>query len=291
MMKATNKGKRNFFIKKYINVYLIIGFVILVPLILVTFFADKIAPYDPTTVFSGEYLMGLSNKHIMGTDSLGMDIFSRVMYAPRIDLIIGILATSLGTIIGVPLGLFVGYFESRKGINGKISLVLIRILDVIQAFPVFILGLAIVAVTGQKVINVIYVLGFIWIPVFARLVRVETLRTRDKLFVLQERAIGQKNSVIIFKHILPNAISPAITQISTSIAASILLTAGLSFVGAGVRMPHPELGLMISIGSGNMITGQWWPTVFPGIILAILVFGLSMIGEGITISIDPRNWK
>lgn len=291
MMKTANKEKRSFFIKKYINVYLIVGLMILIPLILMTLFARYISPYNPTAVFTGEYRVAPSRMHIMGTDSLGMDVFCRFLYAPQIDLIIGITATFLGFIIGVPLGLFVGFFESRKGINSIISLVLMRIMDVIQAFPLFILGLAIVAVTGQKVINVIYVLGFIWIPVFSRLSRAEVLRIRDSMFVLQERVIGQKNSVIIFKHIMPNAISPAITQVSTCIAGSILLTAGLSFVGAGVRMPQPELGLMISIGASNMITGQWWPAFFPGVLLCLLVFGLSMVGEGVIISIDPRNWR
>lgn len=277
--------------KKYFNINVIIGLCILIPILLLTLFAPEISSIEPTMVFTGEYNQAPSSIHIMGTDSLGMDVFTRLLYAPRIDLLIGVVATFIGFIVGVPLGLFVGYFESKKGINGVLSTVIVRFLDVIQAFPVFILGLAVVAVTGQKVINVMYVLGFIWIPVFTRLVRTEVLRVRENLFVVQERAIGQPNRVIIFKHILPNAISPAITQVSTCIASSILLTAGLSFVGAGVRMPQPELGLMISIGAGGMITGQWWPVVYPGAVLCLLVFGLSMLGEGIAVSIDPRNWR
>jgi peptide/nickel transport system permease protein len=291
-MKKTKIALRNLSsIRQYMNMYLIIGLSILGPIIICTLLAPLLAPYDPGTVFPGKYLKAPDSAHYFGTDSLGMDVFSRVLYAPRIDLVIGVTSSFLGFVIGVPLGLFVGYFESRKGVNSIISLVVIRIMDVIQAFPVFILGLAIVAVTGQKVINVIYVLGFIWIPIFVRLVRTEVLRLRDHLFVLQEQVIGQQNKAIIFKHILPNAISPAITQVSTCIASSILLTAGLSFVGAGVRMPLPELGLMISIGAGSMITGQWWPVVFPGLVLCLLVFGLSMVGEGISIIIDPRNWR
>ena len=278
-------------LKKYINTNVVIGLCILIPIIVITVLAPVLSKSNPTAVFNGQYNMAPNKEHWMGTDSLGMDVFTRLLYAPRIDLLIGIVATLIGFLIGVPLGLFVGYFESRKGIKAAISMVLVRILDVIQAFPVFILGLAVVAVTGQNVINVIYVLGFIWIPVFARLVRTEVLRVRDNLFVVQEQAVGQKNSVIIFKHILPNAISPAITQISTCIGSSILLTAGLSFVGAGVRMPQPELGLMISIGASGMITGQWWPVLYPGIVLCLLVFGLSMLGEGVATSIDPRNWR
>ena len=278
-------------LKKYINANIVIGLCILLPMAAVTLLAPAISKIDPTAVFTGAYNQAPGQGHLLGTDSLGMDVFTRLLYAPRIDLLIGVAATLLGFIVGVPMGLFVGYFESKRGVNSVISTVLIRILDVIQAFPVFILGLAVVAVTGQNVINVIYVLGFIWIPVFCRLVRTEVLRVRDNLFVTQERVIGQKNSVILFKHILPNAISPAITQVSTCIASSILLTAGLSFVGAGVRMPQPELGLMISIGAGGMITGQWWPVVYPGAVLCLLVFGLSMLGEGISVSIDPRNWR
>lgn len=276
---------------KHFNINLVVGLCILIPLFMITILAPYIAPFSPTDVFTGSYNVPPGSKFIMGTDSLGMDVFSRLLYAPRIDLIIGIFATLIGALIGVPLGLFIGYYESKKGINGKISLFTIRVLDVVQAFPVFILGLAIVAITGQKVINVIYVLGFIWIPVFSRLVRTEVLRLRNHLFITQQIVIGNKNRTIIYKHIFPNAISPAITQISTSVASSILLAAGLSFVGAGVNMPHPELGLMISIGASGMITGHWWPVVFPGIVLGLLVFGLAMLGEGIVLIIDPRNRK
>lgn len=278
-------------IKRYSNIYLVIGICVLLPIIVITALAPVIAPHSPTAVFSSFYNQKPSQRFIMGTDSLGMDVFSRLLYAPRIDLIIGVFSTLIGVIIGIPLGLFIGYYESKKGINSFIALILIRVLDVIQAFPVFILGLAIVAITGQKIINVIYVLGFIWIPVFTRLVRTEVLRIRNNLFIMQEIVIGNKNSYIIFKHILPNASASAITQISTSVASSILLAAGLSFVGAGVNMPHPELGLMISIGASGMITGHWWPVVFPGIALCLLVFGLAMLGEGIIILIDPRKRK
>ena len=278
-------------LRRYVNIYLVIGFAILIPILIVTIFAEHFAPYSPTYVFAGEYLQQPSAVHLLGTDSIGMDVFSRLLYAPRTDIMIGVSASLLGFAVGVPLGLYIGYYESRRGINGMISTALMRVLDVIQAFPVFILGLSIVAITGQKVTNVMFVLAFIWVPVFARLVRTDVLRLRENLFVMQEQAIGQKNSVIMFKHILPNAISSSITQISTCMAASILLTAGLSFVGAGVRMPQPELGLMISVGSGNMITGQWWPALFPGLVLCFIVFSLSMIGEGTTIIIDPRNWR
>lgn len=276
---------------KWMNANIIVGLVILVPLIMAAVLAPIIAPHSPTMVFSGRYNSVPGSEHIMGTDSLGMDVFSRLLYAPRIDLLIGILATALGMLAGVPLGLYVGYYESKGGINGVISMLVIRVLDVIQAFPAFILGLAVVAITGNNVTNVIYVLGFIWIPVFCRLVRTEVLRLRDSLFVMQERVIGQKDIYIIFKHIFPNAISPAITQASTCVGSSILLTAGLSFVGAGVNMPLPELGLMISIGSRGMITGKWWPVVFPGVVLCLLVFGLSMLGEGVGRVLDPRNWR
>lgn len=276
---------------KWINANIIVGLAILVPLVAVTLLAPVIAPYSPTEVFAGRYNKPPSREHFMGTDSLGMDVFSRLLFAPRIDLLIGVLATALGMLIGVPLGLYVGYYESRGGINGIISMLVIRIMDVIQAFPAFILGLAVVAITGNNVNNVIYVLGFIWVPVFCRLVRTEVLRFRDSLFVMQERVIGLKDTSIIFKHIFPNAVSPAITQASTCIGSSILLTAGLSFVGAGVNMPLPELGLMISIGSSGMMIGRWWPVVFPGIVLCLLVFGLSMLGDGVGSSIDPRNWR
>jgi len=283
---------KNPMLKRFIsNSSVIIGGCIILPIILLAALAPVIAPHSPNQTFNGEYLVPPSKNHLFGTDTFGMDIFSRVLYAPRTDLMIAFFATLLGMICGVPLGLYVGFYENNKGIAGIFSLITMRIMDVIQAFPVFILGLAIVTATGQQISNVIYVLAFLWIPVFTRLIRTEVLSIRENLFIEQAKAIGNTDSKILFKHVLPNAVSPAITQVSVCIAASILLTAGLSFVGAGVRMPIPELGLMISVGAKNMITGQWWPSVFPGIILCVTIFGLSMLGEGISETLDPRNWR
>lgn len=273
------------------NSSMIIGIFIVVPIVVLAILAPVIAPHNPNQTFDGEYLLPPSKSHFFGTDNFGMDIFSRVLYAPRTDLMIAFFATLIGMIFGIPLGLYVGYYENNKSISGIMSIIIMRIMDVIQAFPVFILGLAIVTATGQKISNVIYVLAFLWTPVFTRLVRTEVLSVRENLYIEQAKAVGNTDSKILFKHVLPNVISPAITQISVCIAASILLTAGLSFVGAGVRMPTPELGLMISVGAKNMVTGQWWPSVFPGVVLCITIFGLSMLGEGISETLDPRNWR
>ncbi len=273
------------------NRNLIVGLSIIFPLVIMTLFAPLLATHDPQATNPGAYLVPPGEAHLLGTDSLGLDVFSRLLYAPRIDLTIAFLATALGLLSGVPLGLYVGYFAGVKGIHNAVSSIIMRIMDVIQAFPVFVLGLALVSATGQNISNVIYVLAFLWVPIYTRLIRAEVLSVREHLYIEQARAVGNTTSKIIFKHILPNVISPAITQTSVIVAASILLTAGLSFVGAGVRMPTPEWGLMISVGAKNMITGHWWPSFFPGLFLCLTIYGLSVLGEGLATVLDPRNWK
>jgi peptide/nickel transport system permease protein len=233
-----------------------------------------IAPYDPQTAFPGQQLLPPSFTHLMGTDNNGMDVFSRVIASPRTDLTIAILGTLGAIAAGIPLGLIAGYYR------GLVAEILMRLSDIVQSFPVFILGMALVVVTGQEIKNVVYVVAAINCPIYVRLVRSQVLFLRERPFVEAARAIGGQDGWIIREHILPNAVGPVVANASVTIGWAILLTAGLSFIGAGVRVPTPEWGSMIAVGAKNIYTGEWWPSVFPGIALAFTVLGFALLGEG-----------
>jgi peptide/nickel transport system permease protein len=218
-----------------------------------------------------------------------MDILSRLMWAPRIDLGIAVTSTFLAMVVGVPTGAFTGYFVGRAPLPSIISNAIMRIVDVSLAFPVFVAALALVAVLGPRTINVIIAMAFVNTPVFIWLTRSEVLTTRERAFVEAARCGGNSEFRIAFRHVLPNSLAAPLTQLSVVLGFSILLTAGLSFVGAGVRIPTPEWGLMVSQGASTMIAGQWWPGVFPGLALAIAVLGFGLCGDALRIYLDPRR--
>lgn len=239
-----------------------------------------IAPYDARTALPGEPLLSPSLDHLMGTDANGMDIFSRVIVSPQTDLTIAILGTLGAILAGIPLGLIAGYYR------GFVAESLMRLSDIVQSFPVFILAMALVVVTGQEIKNVIYVVAVVNCPIYIRLVRSQVLFLRERTFIEAARALGGRDRWIIREHILPNAIGPVLANASVTIGWAILLTAGLSFIGAGVRVPTPEWGSMIAVGAQNIYTGQWWPSVFPGLALALTVLGFSLLGEGLVAVAD-----
>jgi peptide/nickel transport system permease protein len=234
-----------------------------------------IAPFDPEAAIPGNQLRPPGARHIMGTDSNGMDVFSRVIASPRTDLTIAILGTLGAIALGVPLGLIAGYYR------GVLSELLMRVSDIVQSFPVFLLGMALVVVTGQEIKNVIYVVAAINCPIYVRLVRSQVLFLRERPFIEAARVLGGRDRWLIREHILPNAIGPVIANASITIGWAILLTAGLSFIGAGVRVPTPEWGSMIAVGAKNVYTGEWWPSVFPGAALALTVLGFALLGEAL----------
>jgi len=232
-----------------------------------------VAPFDPTTAIPGDQLQPPSFRHLMGTDGNGMDVFSRVIASPRTDLTIAIFGTLGAIVIGIPLGLLAGYYR------GFASELLMRVSDIVQSFPVFILGMALVVVTGQEIKNVVYVVAIVNFPIYVRLVRGQVLFLRERPFIEAARALGARDRWLIREHIFPNAIGPVVANASITIGWAILLTAGLSFIGAGVRVPTPEWGSMIAVGAKNVYTGEWWPSVFPGIALAVTVLGFALLGE------------
>jgi peptide/nickel transport system permease protein len=262
---------------------LIIGLTFLALQFVAIVFAPWIAPYSPENADPLNALQEPSVVHLFGTDVSGMDIFSRVIFATRINLLISVTAVAIAFAIGVPIGLAIGYYK------GWISSLAMRVFDFIQSFPVFVLGMVLVSVMGQEIWNVAIVLAVLFTPVFARLIRAEVLSLRERPFIAAARCSGATDSTIMFQHILPNALTPAIVQISISIGMAILLTAGLSFVGAGVRMPTPEWGLMVSNGAQQMILGIWWVALFPGLAIVFSVLTFALLGDAAKQMFDPHS--
>ena len=266
-----------------------VGLAIITIWILIALFAPVLAPYPPTEPHPMDILQPPSGKYLLGTDKDGMDILSRILWAPRIDLGIAVTSTTFAVLLGVPIGALAGYFGGRGGVMGLISEWLMRVIDVSLAFPVFIFALALVAVLGASAGNVILAMIFVNTPVFVWLTRSEVLSIRERPFVEAARCSGNGDLRIAFRHVLPNSLAAPLTQLSVVLGFSILLTAGLSFLGAGVPVPTPEWGLMVSQGASTMITGQWWPALFPGIALATAVLGFALVGDGLRVFLDPKQ--
>lgn len=270
-----------------------IGVAIVATVSVLAVIGPHIGPYDPTlttpriavpppplaevpATFAG-WLRGTLDHppHWMGTDANGYDVFSRVIAAPRTDLKIALLANLLSLVIGVFLGLIAGYFRNRA------TALLMRVSDVMQAFPVFISAMVLVALAGRSATNIIIALAFVYVPIYVRLTRAEVLGQTSRGFVEAARAMGNRELTIALRHVLPNSLTPALIQSSVTVGFAILLTAGLSFVGAGVRPPIPEWGLMISTGANQLVLGEWWPSVFPGLAISITVFGFAVLGNAL----------
>lgn len=264
-----------------------LGYAIVLGMVLVAILAPWISPHSATQSIPGAFLLPPSWTHPFGTDQAGLDVLSRVLHAPRMDLTIALLGTLLSALLGTALGAFVGYHEGRSSAAGLVSLVVLRGSDVLQAFPVFAFALALVAVFGQSLESIIFAIVFVSTPIYLRLMRTQALALRGRNFIEAAVIAGASDTVILLRHIIPNALGPILAQTSVNIGMAILLTAGLSFIGAGVRAPTPEWGNMIAMGYQNVITGQWWPSLFPGLALSITVFGFALIGASIEILSDP----
>lgn len=267
------------------------GFVVAVLFVLLIPLAPVIVPHSPTAPNSAAVLLPPGATHLFGTDINGMDVFSRVVYAPRVDLVIALLGTLISFVVGSLLGVMVAYLSNRRGPLGWIAEGTMRVADVIQAFPVFVLALALVAVAGNSARNVVIAIAFLNVPVYLRLLRARGLSVRTRTYVEAARCAGDSDLKIMFRHILPNSLAPAFAQLSVNFGWAILLTAGLSFVGAGVRPPTAEWGLMVSVGAGNIITGQWWPSLFPGLAIALVVLAFALVGETLEHVLDPGQWR
>jgi peptide/nickel transport system permease protein len=258
-------------------------------IIVLSVIGPELAPYSTINASPSDRLLPPSAAHWLGTDDNGIDILSRLLAAPRTDVMIAVVATAISVLLGSPLGVLIALLESRRGAGVTIlSEVMMRLLEVIQAFPVFVFAMVLVAVFGGTKANIIAAIAFVNTPVFVRLVRSDVLSLVQRPFAEAARAAGNSELRIGFRHILPNAIPTILVQLSVTVGFAILLTAGLSFVGAGVKPPTPELGSMIASGAKYLIINQWWPAVFPGIALGIVVFSFGVFGEVLTKIMEPR---
>jgi peptide/nickel transport system permease protein len=245
-------------------------------------FYPLIAPYDPKEP-TGDFLVAPSAQHWFGTTRDSRDILTLVMAAARTDLSIALSSAVLSLCLGTSLGVVAGY---SRGIVGEI---VSRVFDVIQAFPFFILALLLLTAIGPSIPNIIAVISVVNAPIYLRLLKSQTLHLRERTFIEAAKVAGNSEWSVMFRHLLPNAIAPAYAQFSINIAWAILLTAGVSFLGAGVRAPTAEWGLLISKGASDMMTGKWWVAFFPGLTLAICTLGFAMLADGLRDLSDPRK--
>lgn len=227
--------------------------------------------YSPITAHASDVLLAPSSAHWFGTDANGVDIFSRIVYGTRTDLLIALVCVSVAMVLGGVLGVFAGYAQNF------FSEAMMRVLDFLQSFPIFILALAFVAIRGQSKLNVIVVLSLLFIPVIARLARAESLGTSQKAYVRISRHLGLRPRTVMLRHVLPNSLASSVIQMSVNAGLAVLLTADLGFIGAGVRPPTPEWGADAASGSQELLIGKWWASVFPGLAIILTVWALSYL--------------
>jgi peptide/nickel transport system permease protein len=244
-------------------------------------FAPLLAPYDPLAQDLGSRLRPPSSEHWLGTDSLGRDIASRILYGSRISLIIGVAVVASAGVLGTAIGLVAGYA------GGLVDEALMRLTEVFLAFPALILAMAIAGALGPSLTNAIIAIAAVTWAVYARLVRGQILSLRRREFVEAARAIGASRTRIVVRHLLPNALAPLMIQASFDLGSSIIAAAGLSFIGFGAQPPTPEWGVMISEGR-NYISTQPWLSLFPGLAILLAVGSFNLLGDGLRDAFDPR---
>ena len=258
-----------------------IGLAIIACLLFIAIFASVLAPYDPFKVETGNRLKPPSSEHLLGTDDMGRDILSRILYGSRISIMVGVVVVTISLSLGVPLGAISGYF------GGKIDSALMRITDIFLGLPSLILALAIAAALGRGIMNTMIAIAITWWPWYARLVRGQTLSIREMGYIEAAKAAGGSSFRIILTHVLPNCISPIIVTASMDMGYTILAAAGLGFIGLGAQPPSPEWGLMVSIGRTYMMNYPWVAT-FPGLAILITVLGFNLVGDGLRDLLSPR---
>jgi peptide/nickel transport system permease protein len=259
----------------------VIGFVIVLTFIITVIFAPLIAPYEYTSQDIPNRMQGPSEQYWLGTDHLGRDIFSRLVYGSRIAFGTALPSVAIALTTGTLLGLIAGY------VGGVVDNVIVVIMDTLQAFPSIMLSLAILALLGPSLVNVIIVIGLTWMPNYARVIRAQTLSMREKAFVEAERSLGATNRGILLSHILPNVIAPALLLAAMDLPWVITFEAGLSFMGMGVRPPTPSWGAILSEGFNHIFESQW-PILWSGLTLALTTLGFTLFGEALRDVLDPR---
>ncbi|SET32354.1 peptide/nickel transport system permease protein [Marinobacter segnicrescens] len=252
-------------------------------IILAALFGPYLVPHDPLATGVGAALQPPSLAHWFGTDHLGRDVFSRVVVATRLDLLISVSAVAISFVVGSVIGSLAGYF------GGWTDRITGRLVDTIMAFPLFVLAMGIVAAAGNTVENIVYATAIINLPFYARMARAEVSIRRNVGYVQAARLSGNSELRVLFGHIFPNIMPPMMVQISLNMGWAILNAAGLSFIGLGVQPPSPEWGIMVAEGANFIISGEWWLVIFPGLALMLAVFTFNLIGDGLRDLVDPQR--
>jgi len=257
------------------------GMAVLAVLAILAIAAPLVTPYDPIHQKLSDALLSPSLSHPFGTDYLGRDILTRIIYGGRYSLAVGFMAVAFGVAIGVPLGAVSGYY------GGWVDLVVQRFVDLLLSFPGILLALSLVAILGIGLENVVIAVGISSTPSFVRLTRASTLSIRQLTYIEAARALGARSGVIIFRHVLPNALAPVIVQATLSLGSAILLAAGLGFLGLGIQPPTPEWGSMLGEGRNYIFSNPNMAT-FPGIAIFVAVLSFNLMGDGLRDALDPR---
>ncbi len=258
------------------------GFVIILLIFILAILAPWLAPYDPDAIDVKAILLSPSNTHWMGTDGLGRDVWSRMLYGGRVSLLVGFVAVGISTLIGVVLGVLAGYFR------GWVDTTIMRFVDLMLSIPSFFLILAVIAFLTPSIWNIMIVIGLTsWMGV-TRLVRAEVLSLVEREFVQASRTLGASHQRLMWLHLLPNSLTPVIVSAVLGVASAVLLESGLSFLGLGVQAPQASWGNILTDGK-EYIQFAWWLSLFPGLAILLTVLGYNLLGEGLRDALDPRK--
>jgi peptide/nickel transport system permease protein len=257
------------------------GLIIILALIFLAIFGPTIAPYNPNKIAVRDRSQAPSLSHLFGTDDRGRDVLSRVLYGARVSLKVGVIAVGISATIGTFLGAIGGYFR------GWLDEVIMRLTDILFAFPAILLAIAIMAMLGPSASNAMIAIGVVYTPIFARITRASVLSVREEVYVEAARASGAGSMRIISRHIMPNVLAPIIVETTLSLAFAILAEAALSFLGLGTPPPEPSWGRMLSEGRDFMQDAPWMG-LFPGLAIILAVMGFNFFGDGLRDALDPR---
>jgi len=284
LKKKVKQERKNLMLKKVLsNKAIMSGIIILGLLILFSIIGPIVAKFSPLEIDPSNRLQAPSKEHWFGTDDFGRDVFSRVATGARVSLAVGLSVSLLTGIFGIIMGLYSAYYSFLDHI-------LMRISDALLAFPDILLAIAIMAVLGPKPINVVLAVTLAKIPVVARIVRSSALDIKEQTYIEALKVQGASSARVIWKHILPNSVSPLIVQVTYIFAIAIILEAALSFLGAGVPAPNPSWGNILYDGK-VVIFNAWWMTIFPGLFIILAVLGLNVFGDGLRDLLDPHANK
>ncbi|WP_270648128.1 oligopeptide ABC transporter permease [Paeniclostridium hominis] len=266
------------------NKLILIGTSILTTLIIVSFIGPLFIKQDISSVDLYNISSPPSGEHLLGTDDLGRDVLARLLYGGRVSLLVGVFATMLQVMIGTILGVLAGYF------GGAIDAIIMRIVDIVMCFPFFIVAIALAAIVGPSVVNLIIIIAILSWTDIARIVRSEVLSIKERDFIMASKAIGFNNLDIILKHIIPNVLSSILVATTLSMATAILMEASLSFLGMGVKPPMPSWGNMLTAAQNmRTLSSEWWLWIPPGFMIIISVLAINFLGEGLRRKLDPKR--